>query len=67
MGILRRQIEQVEEEYADDSEFEARTADTVDAATRLFGDLTLDESMRSLDQFARSVMPALIDTRQAAE
>jgi alkanesulfonate monooxygenase SsuD/methylene tetrahydromethanopterin reductase-like flavin-dependent oxidoreductase (luciferase family) len=32
-----------------------------------FGDLTLDESMRSLDQFARSVMPALMDTRQAAE
>ena len=32
-----------------------------------FGDLTLAESMRSLDLFARAVMPALAEERQAAE
>jgi prepilin-type processing-associated H-X9-DG protein len=32
-----------------------------------FGDLTLDESMRSLNLFASSVMPALAEIRQAAE
>ena len=32
-----------------------------------FGDLTLAESMRSLDLFARAVMPALADVREAAE
>ena len=32
-----------------------------------FGDLTLDESLRSLEQFTRVVMPALVDRREAAE
>ena len=32
-----------------------------------FGDLTLAESMRSLDLFARAVMPALAEEREAAE
>ena len=32
-----------------------------------FGDLTFAESMRSLDLFAASVMPALTATKQAAE
>ena len=32
-----------------------------------FGDLTLAESMRSLDLFARAVMPALAGAREAAE
>jgi hypothetical protein len=32
-----------------------------------FGDLTFDESLRSLEQFTRVVMPALVDRREAAE
>jgi alkanesulfonate monooxygenase SsuD/methylene tetrahydromethanopterin reductase-like flavin-dependent oxidoreductase (luciferase family) len=32
-----------------------------------FGDLTLAESLRSLDAFTRTVMPALLEMRQAAE
>src|SRR5204862_8302891 len=32
-----------------------------------FGDLTLTESQRALDLFARDVMPALAQARQAAE
>jgi alkanesulfonate monooxygenase SsuD/methylene tetrahydromethanopterin reductase-like flavin-dependent oxidoreductase (luciferase family) len=32
-----------------------------------FGDLTLAESMRSLDLYARAVMPALVAPREAAE
>jgi alkanesulfonate monooxygenase SsuD/methylene tetrahydromethanopterin reductase-like flavin-dependent oxidoreductase (luciferase family) len=32
-----------------------------------FGDLTFDESLRSLDLFTRFVMPALMEMRQAAE
>ena len=32
-----------------------------------FGDLTLAESMRSLDLFSRIVMPALMELREAAE
>jgi alkanesulfonate monooxygenase SsuD/methylene tetrahydromethanopterin reductase-like flavin-dependent oxidoreductase (luciferase family) len=32
-----------------------------------FGDLTLAESMRSLDLFTRAVMPALAEAREAAE
>jgi len=32
-----------------------------------FGDLTLDESLHSLERFTRSVMPALSEMRQAAE
>jgi ERCC4-related helicase len=36
MGVLQRQIDRVEEEYADDSEFEKAADDAVDAASRLF-------------------------------
>jgi alkanesulfonate monooxygenase SsuD/methylene tetrahydromethanopterin reductase-like flavin-dependent oxidoreductase (luciferase family) len=32
-----------------------------------FGDLTLAESMRSLEHYTRAVMPALVATREAAE
>ena len=32
-----------------------------------FGDLTLPESMRSLEHYARTVMPALMERREAAE
>jgi superfamily II DNA or RNA helicase len=36
MGILRRQIAQIDEEYADDEEYEDATGGAVDTATRLF-------------------------------
>ena len=36
VGILRRQVDQVEEDYADDDLFEESAADTLEVATRLF-------------------------------
>jgi len=36
IGILRRQIARIEEEYADDDEYEEATSGAVDTATRLF-------------------------------
>ena len=43
MGILRRQIAQVEEEYAEDELYEEAVGDAVSASTRLFRELTLEE------------------------
>ena len=40
LGILRRQIAQVEEEYAEDDQYEAATESAVDTASSLFDDLT---------------------------
>jgi hypothetical protein len=40
LGILRQQLDRVDEEYADDTAYEDSTADAVEAATRLFRDLT---------------------------
>jgi ERCC4-related helicase len=40
MGILRRQLAQIEEEYADDNEYEQATSGAVDTATRLFRELS---------------------------
>jgi ERCC4-related helicase len=44
IGILQRQIDQVEEEYADDTAYEEATDDAVEAATRLFRDPTIEEA-----------------------
>jgi len=38
VGILQRQIDRLDEEYADDSEFEGATDDAVDAASLLFSE-----------------------------
>ena len=43
VGILRRQLDGVEEDFADDELFEEATADTLDAATRLFHSPTPEE------------------------
>ncbi|HJN16689.1 MAG TPA: DISARM system SNF2-like helicase DrmD, partial [Armatimonadota bacterium] len=43
VGILQRQIDRVEEEYADDDEAEDATHEVVDAATVLLEKLTTDE------------------------
>jgi SNF2 family DNA or RNA helicase len=44
VGILQRQIDEVEEEYADDTAFEEATEDAVESATRLFREPTGEES-----------------------
>jgi superfamily II DNA or RNA helicase len=40
VGILRRQIAEIEEEYADDEEYEAATGGATATASRLFAELT---------------------------
>jgi superfamily II DNA/RNA helicase len=44
IGVLQRQIDRVEEEYADDREFEQATEDAVDSASRLFRESSADEA-----------------------
>lgn len=55
-GILRQQIDRVDEDYADDESYEESTGDAVDAATRLFRELTPAESalLRKMRQWAES-------------
>src|SRR5207249_10872094 len=43
VGILQRQIDRVEEEYADDQEADEASHDAVDAASRLFSEPTDEE------------------------
>jgi superfamily II DNA/RNA helicase len=54
VGILQRQIDRVDEEYADDAEYESATDDAVDTATRLFRDATSEERqlLRQMSQWA---------------
>jgi superfamily II DNA or RNA helicase len=53
--VLRRQMEDVEEEYADDVEYEEATLEAVDSASRLFHGLTAQERnlLRELLEFSR--------------
>lgn len=55
-GILRQQIDRVDEDYADDDSYEESTGDAVDTATRLFRDLTPVERdlLRKMRQWAES-------------
>lgn len=43
LGILRQQLERVEEEYADDEVYEEATVEAVETAVRLFREMTLEE------------------------
>lgn len=56
LGILRQQLDRVEEEYADDAVYEDSTADAVEAATRLFRELTPAERelLRKMRQWAET-------------
>jgi SNF2 family DNA or RNA helicase len=45
LGVLRRQLAQADEEYADDEEFEAANQDAVDAAAPLMRDVTAQEQV----------------------
>ncbi len=47
MSLLRRQVEQADEEYADDGAYEETTFEALDSASKLFADLT-DEEERLL-------------------
>jgi superfamily II DNA/RNA helicase len=53
-SVLRRQIADLDEEYADDHEAEEATGSTVDSATRLFHDATDEEArlLREMRQWA---------------
>ena len=53
--MLRRQVEDIEEEYADDEEYEEATLEAVDAASRLLHELTPPEKslLRELKDYAR--------------
>ncbi|KAM3095567.1 DISARM system SNF2-like helicase DrmD [Phormidesmis sp. 146-35] len=53
-GILRRQIEQVEEEFADDELYEAATDESIDNTSRLFRALAPEEQelLREMLQWA---------------
>jgi ERCC4-related helicase len=44
IGILQRQLDKVDEEYADDTAYEEATDDAVEAATRLFREPTGEEA-----------------------
>ncbi len=44
LGILRQQVERVDEEHADDEAYEESTVDALETATRLFRSLTPAES-----------------------
>jgi SNF2 family DNA or RNA helicase len=58
LGILRRQLDQIEESYADDDEYEEDTNSAVDSATGTLSDLTarekylLDQMRKWADQAA---------------
>ena len=43
LGILRKQIEKVEEEYAEDETYEEATGDAVETASQIFQELTDEE------------------------
>ena len=55
VGILRRQIDQIEEEFDDDDEYEAAAAGTVENASRLFHALTVPEEalLRQMQTWAQ--------------
>ncbi len=54
VGILRRQVDQVEEDHADDDLFDESTSDTLEAATRLFRPPSPEEEdlLRQLRQWS---------------
>lgn len=43
LGILRREIDRIDEEYSDDDDYDLATNDALDAATRLFTEPTSEE------------------------
>lgn len=49
IGILRREVDKVEEEYADDNAFEEATHEAVDSASRLFREPSAEEE-QALDR-----------------
>ena len=53
-GILRRQLEQVEEEFADDEAYEMATDESIDHTSRLFRSLTSEEQelLREMSEWA---------------
>lgn len=52
VGILKREIDRINEDYADDREYDEATSDAVDAASLLFSEPT-DEELQLLQQMKR--------------
>lgn len=54
VGLLRRQLEQVDEEFADDGIYESATEDAVDLSTRLFSPPSAaeDQLLQSMSKWA---------------
>jgi hypothetical protein len=59
VGILRREIDRIDAEYADDDEYDEATDDAVDAATRLFTEPS-DEELVGLSLFPLVLCHSLI-------
>jgi ERCC4-related helicase len=59
IGVLQRQIDRVEEEYADDRELEQATEDAVDTASRLFREPSTDEAalLKQMRDLAATLSP----------
>ena len=51
-NVLQREFDRIEEEYADDSEYDEATADALDSASRLFSEPT-EEEQSLLDQMKK--------------
>ena len=43
IGVLKQELDRIDEDYADDTEYDAATADAVDAASLLFSEPSVDE------------------------
>ena len=63
-GILRRQLEQIEEEFADDAWFESVTEDSIDQSSQLFRPLNSEEEslIQQMKQWAQQAS-AQMDTK----
>ncbi len=52
LGILRREIDRIDEDYGDDDEYDLATGDAVDTASRLFAEPT-DEELALIKQMRK--------------
>jgi ERCC4-related helicase len=55
LGLVQQELDRLDEEYADDEEYDEATADAVDTASRLFRELAKDEAdlLRTMRDWAK--------------
>ncbi len=60
MSVLQREFDRMDEEYADDSEYDEATADALDSATRLFAEPTEQEDalLKQMKKWAERPVPS---------